>query len=319
MQASRSLRGVTEEIVKIATQAHSRYDGDVWVPLEKAQVQLSSGNRVAPSYHNSFHVRSVVDCARTVFSKIREKEIDPFDINRNLACWNEKERNRAGAVSLDQLEVAVLLAFACHDLGNITRSAEFDADRISSGKLFEEAAFYDSSTLYTCPEVEYRSAEISDRILDVFLEDSPEKHVIKPLVHHLILQTIFQFDKVTSDELFWLFMQTVDMVGSYFFSPTARRVAVAGLFNEMRVQHPGTITIYPFLTSLGIRFERLIPDPAKREQVLQIFESNPYGQSRQRVFTVSLARPKFFTPLPFEDAIRILLEGDTLVMAFSKG
>lgn len=98
-------------------------------------------------------------------------------------------------------------------------------------------------------------------------------------------------------------MQTIDMVGSYFFSPVPRRVAVAGLFNEMRVQKPGTILIYPFLTSLQYRFQRLFPDPVQREQILQIFESNPFGQTRHKVFAAPPKKAELIEPMPFEDAI----------------
>ena len=84
------------------------------------------------------------------------------------------------------------------------------------------------------------------------------------LVEHLVLQTVFHFEKVSDDAPFWFPMQVVDMIGSYFFLSASRLEAIAGLFAEMRVQRPGSIPVLPFLTSLEERFEKLVADPGAR-------------------------------------------------------
>ncbi|MCC6132675.1 MAG: hypothetical protein IT186_22335 [Acidobacteria bacterium] len=300
-----------EVICRLAERAHARFDSGKWRASPGSHVVLSNGQTASPSYHNEHHVRAVTSCARAVFAK-RESS-DPFNLNGQLACWNAGQADASMSVDPLLLEFSLVAAFAGHDIGNISSPGAVSISGNSDEHLhFPEAAHYDSSTLYLRPEVEIRSADITARILDEVLTDPSTARRVQPLIQHLILQTVFHFEKVSSDELFWLFMQTVDMVGSYFFSPVPRRVAVAGLFNEMRVQKPGTISIYPFLTSLHYRFQRLVPDPAAQEAVLAIFETNPYGQTREKVFASPPQRSDLLAPLPFEDAIRILLEDHTL-------
>jgi len=130
------------------------------------------------------------------------------------------------------------------------------------------------------------------------------------LVEHLVLQTVFHFEKVSDEAPFWLPMQAVDMIGSYFFLSTSRLEAIAGLFAEMKAQRPGRIAVLPFLSSLETRFERLVPSPLLRRQVLEIFERNPYGRTREAVFGVPGRFLGMVEPLPYEEAIAALLAGD---------
>jgi hypothetical protein len=288
----------------LAHAAHERFDRQIWAALRDARVDLD-GHPEAPSYHNQTHVQSVVDCVDAVWSR-SHAGADPFDLEGQLERW----RSREGAAVLDWtlFGAALKLAFSCHDLGNITASP-----RVSNGDRgdisFEFGHRYDSSALYERPEVEIRSADIAGQLLEHYLGPGELLDALRPLVRHLILQTIFRFDQTSSDKLFWYPMQVVDMVGSYFYAPQRRSQAVAGLFNEMRVQADGLgeVSVASFLPSLQKRFERLIPDPARQEQVLAMFEANPHGHGRHDVFAVPEHLAQALRPEPFVDAITLLL------------
>jgi hypothetical protein len=105
-------------------------------------------------------------------------------------------------------------------------------------------------------------------------------------------------------------MQVIDMIGSYFFLSTSRHEAIAGLFAEMRVQHPGSIPVLPFLTSLEERFEKLVADPGARRDVLATFERNSFGRTAGSVFAVPDRFLGMSRPVPYEDAIAALLAPD---------
>lgn len=294
------LETLAGEILAIALEAHARFDRDVWQASDEARVPVDGGF-AAPSYHNEHHIGSVTGCTAAVF-RAAEAGRDPFRLREHLGLWN----GRQPAVSWDEAAWAFHLAFACHDLGNIASSS-----RLVPGPhgrpTVELRAAYDSSVLYPVPQVEIRSAELAGALLGALLPDRPLRERIEPLVRHLVLMTVFHFEKTESDELFWLPMQTVDMIGSYFFSPLPRCRALAGLFAEMRVQKPGSVPVVGFLTSLKERFDKLLPDPGDRTEVVRIFESNRYGWTAPLVFGLPERFAPFRQLVPHDEAIRILL------------
>jgi hypothetical protein len=203
------------------------------------------------------------------------------------------------------LRTAFGVAFACHDLGNITASAR--TAESGNSLALELARFYDSSALYATPEVEVRSAEIARRLLLWRGGACGRVPALARLVEHLVLQTVFHFEKVFDDAPFWMPMQVVDMIGSYFFLSTSRLEAIAGLFAEMRVQRPASIPVLPFLASLEERFHGLLVDPGAREDVLSAFERNPFGRTRETVFAVPERFRRMTRPVPYGEAIAALL------------
>jgi hypothetical protein len=300
------LATLAERIHAFSWAAHERFDHQVWSARPDARVDLD-GRPESPSYHNQTHVQSVVDCARVVWSRSRELE-DPFDLEGQLVGWSD----RFGDFPFDwQLfGTALGIAFSCHDLGNITASPRVEIGR--GGEIhLDLGERYDSSALYPRPEVEMRSADIACQLLEHHLGQGPLLEALRPLVCNLILQTVFHFDQTSSDEPFWFPMQVVDMVGSYFFAPQSRSQAVAGLFNEMRIQADGRgqVCVAGFLPSLSKRFERLLPDPRRRAAVLQMFEANRHGHDRNTIFSVPDELAGEWQPLPFADAIVLLLRG----------
>lgn len=298
------LSGLVQEIHELSCREHELYDREVWVARPDARVEFD-GHAASPSYHNHSHVQSVVDCIGVVWARSRELG-DPFELEPHLAEWRARQRNPNLDWTL--LGTALNIAFSCHDLGNITESPRIE-NGDDGGIRLHLASRYDSSALYERPEVEMRSADIACQLLALLLDEGPVLDALRPLVCHLILQTVFHFDQVRSDEPFWLTMQTVDMVGSYFFAPQSRSYAVAGLFNEMRIQADGRgeVSVAGFLPSLHQRFERLLPDPDRRRRVLQMFEANPYGHDHESVFAVPDSLAQLLRPAPFADAIAVLL------------
>ena len=285
----------------LAERGHERFEKEVWRRLPEAAVP---GVSPTPSYHNARHVAAVCDCAEAVFDAL-ETGADPFGLARDARRWADAD---GGVVPPPgSLRTAFGLAFACHDLGNIAASDRLE--RSDGGLGLEHARAYDSSSLYATPAVELRSAAIAHALLASEGGECGRIPALSRLVEHLVLQTVFHFEKDSDDAPFWFPMQVVDMIGSYFFLEGSRLEAVAGLFAEMRVQKPGAIPVRPFLSSLGERFGRLVPDPGARSEVLAIFERNPHGRTRESVFEVPERFRPMSSPVPYEEASAALLAG----------
>lgn len=293
---------LTSEIRRLAVAAHERFEGEVWARSHEAVVP---GVARPPSYHNARHVAAVCDCVEALFGALGEG-LDPFALGKDARRWSEE----TGEPEPDPgtLRTAFGVAFACHDLGNISSSGRV---ALRDGALvLEPARTYDSSALYGTPAVELRGAAVARELLLALGGACGRVPALARLVEHLVLQTVFHFEKVADEAPFWLPMQAVDMIGSYFFLATSRLEAIAGLFAEMRAQRPGKIAVLPFLASLETRFDRLVPSPPLRRQVLDIFERNPHGRTRETVFGIPERFRAMAEPVPYEEAIAALLAAD---------
>ncbi len=293
---------LVREIRGLAVAAHERFEAEVWA--RSGRVVLPGVAR-PPSYHNARHVAAVCDCVEALFGALAEG-LDPFELERDARRWSTETRE--AEPDAGTLRTAFGVAFACHDLGNISAS-----ERVAltgTGLDLDLARTYDSSALYGTPAVELRGAAVARELLIALGGDCGRVPALARLVSHLVLQTVFHFEKVSDEAPFWLPMQAVDMIGSYFFLSTSRLEAIAGLFAEMRAQRPGRIAVLPFLSSLETRFERLLPSPLLRRQVLEIFERNPHGRTREAVFGVPERFRGMVEPIPYEEAIAAVLAGD---------
>lgn len=290
---------LVEEVRVAAIAEHDRFEREVWTKLAEAAIP---GVSPTPSYHNGGHVEAVCACTEAVFAAL-EAGTDPFGLAGDARRWSRATGEPEPGPGV--LRTAFGVAFACHDLGNISASARIRGG--GNGLGLELAPFYDSSALYATPAVEIRSAGIARELLLSKGGDCGRAPSLASLVEHLVLQTVFHFEKVSDDAPFWTPVQVVDMIGSYFFLSASRLQAIAGLFAEMRFQKPGEIPVQPFLSSLEERFERLVPDPAVREDVLEIFERNPFGRTRETVFAVPEQFRGMTRPVPYEEAVAALL------------
>jgi hypothetical protein len=290
---------LTGEVRDLAVAEHQRFETEVWGRLPEAVVP---GVSPTPSYHNDRHVVAVCEGMEAVLDAL-DAGADPFGLERDSRRWAES----AGFPVPDRqaLRTAFGVAFACHDLGNIAASSAISRD--GPGLGLDLARYYDSSALYPTPAVEVRSARIAQALLVSKGGACGRAPALARLVEHLVLQTVFHFEKVSDDAPFWFPMQVVDMIGSYFFLSVPRLEAIAGLFAEMRVQRPGAIPVLPFLTSLEERFEKLVVDPGANREVLGIFERNAFGRTRDTVFAVPDRFRGMTQPVPYEEAIVALL------------
>ncbi len=290
---------LVREIRGLAVAAHERFETEVWA---RSGTVVLPGLERLPSYHNARHVAAVCDCAEALFGALGEG-LDPFGLGRDARRWSEE----TGEPEPDAgtMRTAFGVAFACHDLGNISASERVALT--ASGLDLDLAKSYDSSALYDTPAVELRGAAVAGELLLALGGACGRVPALARLVSHLVLQTVFHFEKVTDGAPFWLPMQVVDMIGSYFFLSTSRLEAIAGLFAEMNAQRPGRIAVLPFLASLEARFDRLVPSPLLRRQVLEIFERNPHGRAREAVFGIPERFRAMTEPIPYEEAIAALL------------
>lgn len=290
---------LVREVRALAVFEHDRFEREVWSRSPAAAI---AGLERPPSYHNARHVAATVDCVEALFAALAEGS-DPFALGRQ--AWRWAEATGEPEPGPETLRTAFGLAFACHDLGNISASARVVLG--GDGLGLEHAHGYDSSALYPTPAVELRSAAIAHALLAAKGGACGRVPALARLVEHLVLQTVFHFEKVSDDAPFWLPMQVVDMIGSYFFLSVSRCEAVAGLFAEMRVQKPGSIPVLPFLSSLEERFEGLVTDPGARQELLAVFERNPYGRMRGEVFSIPERFRAMVRPVPYDEAIVLLL------------
>jgi hypothetical protein len=290
---------LVREVRGLAVAGHERFDRDVWASLPEAAIP---GVSPTPSYHNERHVAAVCDGVEAVFEAMAAGS-DPFGLAREARRWAESTGEPEPG--FEALRTAFGVAFACHDLGNIAASTRITLDE--NGLGLEYARFYDSSALYGTPAVEIRSAAIAHALLVSKGGDCGRVPALARLVEHLVLQTVFHYEKVFDEAPFWFPMQVIDMIGSYFFLTASRLEAIAGLFAEMRVQHPGSIPVLPFLSSLEERFEKLVRDPGARKDVLAAFERNAFGRTASSVFAVPARFVGMSRPIPYEEAIAALL------------
>lgn len=290
---------LVDEVRAAAVAEHERFEREVWRRLDAAAVP---GVSPTPSYHNAGHILAVCACTETVFAAV-DAGADPFGLTREAGRWARE--TGVPEPSPGALRTAFGVAFACHDLGNISASGRVSLD--GGGLGLELAPFYDSSALYSTPAVEIRSAAIARTLLLAKGGGCGRSKALATLVEHLVLQTVFHYEKVSDEAPFWTPMQVVDMIGSYFFLSSCRLEAIAGLFAEMRFQKPGAVPVQPFLSSLAERFDRLLPDPGVRAEVLAIFERNPFGRTADSVFAVPERFRGMTRPVPYEEAIATLL------------
>lgn len=271
-----SLQRRTELLVKTATNFHSDFNTSIWSRNPKAAVTVG-GEVKTPSYHHDGHVGSTEEAINAVFTK-KDEGMDPFRIDEELQRWNE--RNPQFQVQAEDVRTVFEVAYACHDLGNLTQSDKFTSD----GRL----PFADQ---YLKEGAEVRSAALFDALADRFLTSALNMTAerlagIKALGKHLIMQTVFDFGKTTSDEPFWKPVQVIDQFASYYFSPLSKEAYIAGLLNEERVRGQDPPNFKKYLLFPKMRLEAVVPDQTERHEILKIFEMNPYGKSAEYMYTI---------------------------------
>ena len=276
-----------DQLVNHAIRLHEEFDRS-WRQNPRAQISIDE-TIIAPSYHPEDHIAAVLDATDAVF-KAKKQGIDPFELDRELAKWNE-DKEAGMRVDLDDLEFAARIHFACHDLGNLTERAELNPQ----GDLF----FTDK---YLEKDAEERSRDIATALIDWHFAQAPQEELqrmerIKPLVRHLIMQTVFNPKIATSEEPFWQFVQVVDQIGPYYFGTRSNEQQVAGLSNEWRGRgETPPQNLEEWLSFAIARLQLLTGE--KEGEVLKIFDPSSRIRStiaaspeRVRAFMGGINRP----------------------------
>lgn len=197
--------------------------------------------------------------------KINENTSDSLlNIQDDIRLYN---KIHTSAVTIERFLQLLPIAFALHDIGNITKSSRLSWQ--------QETPLLDYADTFQLEvgAAEKRSADIAEHMLShMFPEISRED---QQLVHHIIIQTIFNPQQTTSDEPFWLLVQTIDQIGSYFFYDLPYHQGTAGYLNEIYaasdVGQRAPFSLVQFLNFLPRRVNALFPDSLKQKETLKIF------------------------------------------------
>lgn len=240
-----------EEILLASNRAHLFFEQEKWNSNSYAYELDTEGKKNKPAYHTTEHLRATLECMNVIYEQSMSDN-DPFSLNDDLQRFN----STLEGIELDQndLRAAFSIAFACHDLGNITST---DSVQWKGGTVnLDYADHYKSSV--ESDEVEQRSAAISQTLIERFVAQSyKKKDSLKKLVSHLILQTagFHKFDGEEAPQPFSRVMQYVDQLGSAYFDERDYSEMIAGLFNEMMVvEKSGDVIRRPKSLASCLRF-----------------------------------------------------------------
>ncbi len=260
-----------EGLVKFALHAHRQFDVNIWQKNPQAQIKTGEDFVDAPSYHNHNHVEAMIKATKALITACKERQ-DPLELRTHLAEWNARYPGQE-LLTLDDLETAFEIASAGHDLGNITKLASVTDQNglpvLDFSEKYEAAA--------GTPDIETRSADIIEKLIDHFFttpEDKVKIAPLKPLIRHLILQTVFNPQIVDFGQPFWQFMQYCDQIGTYYFSNQSRSHAIAGLLNEMRVHNDPPANLDYFLNFPEKRAEALIDVEKTRSDIIAVLKAS---------------------------------------------
>lgn len=215
------------------------------------------------SYHNQFHVKAALETVDAVFDSCNIS--DPLELKAQMRAWNEANPEHA-VTDLALLKQAFRIAFACHDVGNIT------ADEPISEQ--GQVVFADA---YRSKGAEDRSKVVAARFIDDVVGEHPHKETISKLVEHVIDQTKFCIGQRT-DTPFWLLVQSIDQIGSAYFSIRSNAQLVAGLIQEENGNW--NMSLRAMIEFTSNRMRQLFENEDTRNAVYALFETNRYGHVR---------------------------------------
>jgi hypothetical protein len=245
------------QFIEICTALHQHFAQNIW-PKHPRVITVQVGNQTFfPCFHSQHHINAVMKASKAVGEALLNNS-DPFQIKNNLKKWNTLHND---SVSIHDFVDILPVAFAGHDLGNLVHS-----DKVQKNS---DTVVLDFSNRFQLEvgESEKNSASITAQLLDSpFLE----------LIQHLILQTIFHPTLDSSEEPFWLLIQTIDQIGGHFFSDLEQHQASAGYLNELYVAKEDSertpLGLKSYLNFLPNRFKLMVPDDHNREEILAIFD-----------------------------------------------
>ena len=243
-----------------AYRVHENFDTETW--------------KDKPSFHNTEHLKAVERAGILLAEEaLKPNGKDPLNIKSGLSKWNQGHPE--AKIQEDELVPLLKFVVSMHDNGNVARNIEYENE--GDGVVAKPEYF----TAYKSKGAEDRTAKmIADAIGASSLSQS-QKDRYTVFAQHLVDKTkmLFAEGQIRDQdaEPFALFMMVIDQVGNEYFNENPN--SVHGLITEMAVENPDTkvnlSTFYNFSSGKNTeargRFETLIPEKDKRDQILGVW------------------------------------------------
>ena len=237
-ESEENVKATAQKILEFSLSTHLQFDSD-WAK---------------PSFHNEIHILAVIYAFLKVFFALLKSE-DIFQIRNTLNTWNQKSETSGSSTSpitLGKFALAMIIALATHDLGNILQEIQ-EQEGENPKAIFHE--------VYNAEGAEERSQAIASVLITKFnqaVDEAKIKQIIG-LVQHLIEQTKFQPNpNPTEKETWWLLVQIIDQIGGNVVllstNPNYYVSALAGLIIEiLTVRAADKINLTNFLNFVAFR------------------------------------------------------------------
>jgi len=268
-ESEENVKATAQKILEFSLSTHLQFDSD-WAK---------------PSFHNEIHILAVICAFLEILPTLRHDDI--FAIENTLNTWNHKSETSESSTSpitLAEFTIAMIIALAIHDLGNILEKVQ-EQEGENPKVIFHK--------VYHAEGAEERSKAIASVLITEFYQAVDEAKIqqIIGLVQHLIEQTKFQPNpNLTEKGTWWLLVQIIDQIGGNVVllstNPNYYVSAVAGLIIEIfQAGRDTPINLNDFLNFIVSRLEILVPDEKEAEKVLALLSGNGFS---------SLNEPKLY-------------------------
>lgn len=287
------------QIFNFAYQAHKEFAQNIW-PKNPRAIRFQFQNQtLSPCYHNEFHIEGVTLASQLVMDAVINSHIDPLGITQSLDTWNRKYQTH---FTLHDFKELLLIAFAAHDLGNLTTSNQLKV--LNNTPAIE----YSNKFQLEVGPSEERSASLALQLIQIFDNKKTLSSQAQELIQYLILQTVFHPLQFSSDQPFWLLMQVIDQIGNALCSKVPLHIANAGYLNELyvlsEVGERQPMSLKNFLLFQPQRLQEFFPDIHKREQFLDSLDP-----SKQRRIIMDYFGKLPDRPIVYETDVQMIYEG----------
>lgn len=264
-ESEENVKETARRILEFSLLTHLQFDSD-WAK---------------PSYHNEIHILAVICAFLEILPTLRHDDI--FAIENTLNAWNQNSETSGSSTSpitLGEFALAMIMALATHDLGNILETVQEEGEN-------PKAIFH---KVYHAEGAEERSKAIASVLITKFYQAVDEAKIqqIIGLVQHLIEQTIFQpIPSIESKQTpWWLLIQIIDQIGGNVVllstKPNYYVSTVAGLIIEiLKVRTTDGINLTNFLNFVAFRLNvfitQVIITQEFAEKVLALLSGNGFS------------------------------------------
>jgi len=260
-ESEENVKATAQKILEFSLSTHLQFDSD-WAK---------------PSFHNEIHILAVICAFLEILPTLRHDDI--FAIENTLNTWNHKSETSESSTSpitLGEFALAMIMALATHDLGNILQEIQ-EQEGENPKPIFHE--------VYHAEDAEERSKAIASVLITKFYQEVDEAKIkqIIGLVQHLIEQTKFQPNpNLTEKGAWWLLVQIIDQIGGNVVllstNPNYYVSAVAGLIIEiLTVRAANEINLTNFLNFIAPRLEILVPNKEKANEILALLSNQQFN------------------------------------------